>query len=85
MLGCMKAPETTIRVPVSLRERIRSAAARRGLKQAELVELALTELDQAEFLRSVAAVEWDEEADSEAREWDEAGLEGPLDPWDPQP
>jgi hypothetical protein len=78
----MSAAETTIRVPVRLRERIKTAAARRGMKQADLVELALTELDQAEFLRSVAAVDWDEEAAAEAREWDEAGLDGSVDPWD---
>lgn len=80
----MSSAETTIRIPVSLRERIKAAAARRGMKQADLVELALTELDQAEFLRSVAAVQWDEEAAAEARDWDEAGLDGRLDPWDPE-
>lgn len=78
------AEETTIRVPVSLRERIKVAAAKHGMRQADLVELALRELDQAEFVRAVAAVEWDSEATAEAREWDEADLGGPADPWEPQ-
>lgn len=82
----MSSPgETTIRVPTSLRERIKVEAARRGLKQADLIELALRELDQAEFLRAVSTVDWDEEAVAEARDWDEAELSGPMDPWEPRP
>lgn len=75
--------ETTIRVPVVLRERIKAEAAKRGVNQAQLVEIALRELDQAEFLRSVEAVDWDDEAEDEAREWDAADLSGDLDPWEP--
>ena len=76
-----RAAETTIRVPVNLRERIKAEAASRGMTQADLVDLALRELDQAEFLRALAAVEWDDEAIVEAREWDESDLAGSLDPW----
>lgn len=76
--------DTTIRVPISLRERIKAEATKRGLRQADLVELALRELAQADFLRAVAAVEWDDETIAEARVWDEADLSGPLDPWEPQ-
>lgn len=75
--------ETTIRVPVALRSRIKAQAARRGMKQADLIDLALRELDQADFLRAVAAVHWDDEAIAEAREWDEADLSGSLDSWEP--
>ena len=55
----MTSGETTIRVPVFLRERVKAEAARSGLTQADLIELARRELDQAEFLRAVGAVEWD--------------------------
>lgn len=79
----MKLEETTIRVPVGLRERIKAEANRRGLKQADLVELALRELDQADFLRAVAATEWDDATDTDAREWDDADLVGRIDPWEP--
>lgn len=80
----MKATqETTIRVPVVLRERIRAEAHRRGLKQADLVELALRELAQADFLRAVAATEWDAAAEAEAREWDDADVVDRIDPWEP--
>ena len=74
--------ETTIRVPVILRDQIRAEATSRGLKQADLLSLALRELEQADFLRSVAAVHWDEEATAEARAWDDAHLTS-LDPWTP--
>ena len=56
-----------------------------GLRPSTVIELALRELEQAEFLRSVAAIEWDDEAEAEARAWDEAGSEDPIDPWDPHP
>ena len=75
--------ETTIRVPVSLRNQIRSEAAQRRLKQADLISLALRELEQAEYLRAVAATDWDGEAAAEARQWDEADLSTELDPWEP--
>jgi hypothetical protein len=75
--------ETSIRVPVSLRDRIKTEASRLGLKQADLLGLALRELQQAEFLRAVAAVELDSAATVEATQWDEADLAGTLDPWDP--
>jgi hypothetical protein len=78
--------ETTIRVPVGLRDQIKVEAGRRGLRQADLLALALRELDQAEFLRAVEAADWEGEADAEAtaedREWDDADLTGPLDPWE---
>ena len=81
---CMSiTDETTIRVPVSLRDLIRSQAASHGLKQADLLSLALRELEQAEFLRSVAAVPWDETPDAEAQTWDDAELVSSLDPWQP--
>ena len=80
---CMSiTEETTIRVPVALRDQIRTQATVRGLKQADLLTLALHELEQAEFLRSVAAVDWDDD-DTEASQWDDADLTGPLDPWKP--
>ncbi|MDR1152890.1 MAG: hypothetical protein LBK72_10560 [Bifidobacteriaceae bacterium] len=82
------AHETTIRVPVSLRDRIRIEAGKRRLRQSDLLALALRELDQAEFLRAVEAANWDADADAEAaaenRAWDDADLTGPLDPWDPE-
>jgi hypothetical protein len=71
-------------VPVTLRDAIKAEASRHGLKQADLLELALRELKQADFLRAVAAVEWDAEAAAEAAEWDAADLSGRLDPWDPK-
>jgi Arc/MetJ-type ribon-helix-helix transcriptional regulator len=76
-------PETTIRVPVTLRERLRDHVRERGLKNADVIALALRELEQAEFLRAVAAVEWDAAAGAEADEWDEAdrGKVAP-DPWE---
>jgi len=74
--------ETTIRVPVALRDQIRTQATIRGLKQADLLTLALRELEQADFLRSVAEVHWDE-VDAETREWEDADLTGLLDPWEP--
>ncbi|MCL2471409.1 MAG: hypothetical protein FWF25_06685 [Propionibacteriaceae bacterium] len=77
--------ETTIRVPVSLRDQIRSGAVERRLKQADFISLALRELEQAEFLRSVAAIEWDDEAVRESQEWDEANLDSAMDPWEPTP
>jgi len=77
--------ETTIRVPVTLRDQIRSGAAERRLKQADYIGLALRELKQAEFLRSVAATAWDQDALTEAREWDQADLSTGLDPWEPKP
>jgi len=77
--------ESTIRVPVSLRDQIRSGAAQRRLKQADFIRLALRELEQAEFLRRVAAVNWDDETITEAQEWDQAHLSGGLDPWEPKP
>ena len=81
---CMSATvETTIRVPTGLRDQIRAGAARHRLKQADYLSLALRELEQAEFLRSVAQITWDAEALGEARPWDEAGLAGELDPWEP--
>ena len=73
-----------IRVPVSLRDRVRFEASRRGVTQADVLALAMRELAQADFLRAVAAVQWDEEAVAEAREWDGAHLSGSLDPWQPQ-
>ncbi|MDR2566080.1 MAG: hypothetical protein LBC97_08490 [Bifidobacteriaceae bacterium] len=76
------AEETTIRVPVAIRDEIKAEASRLGVKQADLLSLALRELKQAQFLRSVAAVEWDDEAAAEAAEWDAAGLAGELDPWE---
>ena len=77
--------ETTIRVPVILRDQIRSEAAKRRLKQADLISLALRELEHAEFLRTVAAIDWDDEAVAEAREWDAADLSSGVDPWNPKP
>lgn len=74
--------DTTIRVPVALRDHIKQEASKRGVKQATLIELALRELAQAEFLRAVSAVEWDDDARAEAREWDDADL-ATLDPWEP--
>ena len=77
--------ETTIRVPGELRDRLKAEAGRRGATQADVIVLALRELKQAEFLRAVAAVEWDAEAAAEAREWDAADLGGdPVDPWAPE-
>lgn len=73
--------ETTIRLPVALRDQIRAQARSHGLRQADLLGLALRELQQAEFLRAVAVVDWDDEADSQ--EWDEADLAADLDPWQP--
>lgn len=73
-----------IRVPVDLRDLVRSEAARRGVTQSDVLTLAMRELAQAEFLREVAAVRWDDEATAEAREWDDADLAGPLDPWEPE-
>lgn len=81
---CMSEADTTMRVPVELRDRIRRAASQRGLKQSALVELALRELEQAEFLRSVAAVQWDEAARDEADDWDAADLAESTDPWAPR-
>ena len=75
------AEETTIRVPVGLRDQIRLEAASHGLKQADLIRLALRELEQADFLRRVAATEWDDHADEQT--WDKADLVAPLDPWEP--
>jgi len=75
------AEETTIRVPVSLRDQIRSGAAERRLKQSDFISLALRELEQAEFLRTVAATNWD----AGAREWDDADLSTGMDPWEPGP
>ena len=77
------APSTdsSIRVPSVLRDRIRQAAARRGLKQAELLERALRELEQADFLRQVAATTWDDAALAEAKAWDDADLVSNVDPW----
>lgn len=72
--------ETTIRVPVALRDQIRVAAADYHLKQADLLRLALKELKQAEFLRAVAATTWDDE-NGEAAAWDAADL-ARLDPWE---
>jgi len=80
---CMSiTEETTIRVPVALRDQIRTQATERGLKQADLLTLALRELEQADFLRSVAEVDWGG-SDVEAHDWDEAELTGLLDPWEP--
>ena len=75
--------ETMIRVPATLRDQIRSQAAAHGLKQADLLRLALRELEQAEFLRSVASIKWDDEAQAESQAWDDAELSTPLDPWAP--
>ncbi|MCL1907684.1 MAG: hypothetical protein FWG08_07255 [Propionibacteriaceae bacterium] len=75
--------ETTIRVPVDLRDKIKAGATERRLRQAEYIDLAIKELEHAEFLRAVAAIEWDEEAIAEAREWDDAPLVANLEPWDP--
>jgi len=73
--------ETTIRVPVALRDLIRREAGARGLRQADLLRLALNELEQAEFLRSVAATAWDDAPEN--RDWDDADLVSPPDPWQP--
>ena len=75
--------ETTIRVPSALRDHIRTEANARGLKQADLIELALRELEQADFLKRVAGVEWDDEALAEAKAWDDAAIATALDPWVP--
>lgn len=84
MMICMSAGalETTIRVPIALRDRIREVAEKRGVKQSEAIELAFRELAQADFLRSVASVEWDAEAVAEALEWDDAAIDAPLEKWD---
>ncbi|MDR1295211.1 MAG: hypothetical protein LBK59_09730 [Bifidobacteriaceae bacterium] len=74
--------ETTIRVPTGLRDQIKGEARRRGLKQAELLAVALRELQQAEFLRAVAAADWGGATRTEDRQWDDADLAGPLDPWE---
>lgn len=80
---CMShSTDTTIRLSAALRDRIKEAAAKRGVKQSTVIELGLRELEQSEFLRSVAAVEWDDEAAAEADEWEDADLTGPFDPWD---
>ena len=47
-----------------------------------MLTLALRELEQADFLKSVAEIQWDE-ADTETRDWQDADLTGPLDPWEP--
>jgi len=73
--------ESSIRVPSVLRDHIRQAAAKRGLKQAELLERALRELEQADFLRQVAETAWDDDTLAEAKAWDEADLASNLDPW----
>ena len=72
--------ETTIRVPVALRDLIRDEAGARGLRQADLLRLALKELEQAEFLRSVAATTWDNAPEN--HDWDDADLVSGLDPWE---
>jgi len=46
---------------------------------------SLRELQQADFLRRVAEVEWGEGAQPEAKQWDDAELAASLDPWEPQP
>ncbi|MDR2113722.1 MAG: hypothetical protein LBO75_00390 [Bifidobacteriaceae bacterium] len=76
-------PDTTIRVSCSLREQVKAHAAQRGIKQADLIALALRELEQTEFLRAVAATEWDLESESEAKAWDGSDLAGGLEPWSP--
>ena len=73
-----------IRVPTDLRDRVRSEATKRGITQSDVLALAMRELEQAEFLRAVAAVRWDADAVAEAREWDDADLSTSLDPWEPR-
>ena len=79
------AEETTIRVPVALRDQVRIEATARGIKQSDVIALALRELQQADFLRRVAEVEWGQGAQHEAKQWDDAELAASLDPWEPQP
>jgi len=75
--------ETTIRLPVTLRDQIRSEAAAHGVRQADLLRLALRELEQAEFLRTVATTIWDDETIMGAQEWQDASLTDLADPWEP--
>jgi len=44
---------------------------------------ARAELKQAEFIRAVAATNWDT-SDNEAHAWDDATLASGLDPWEPK-
>jgi predicted transcriptional regulator len=80
----MSITETTIRVPGTLRDKVKAMAAHQGMTQAELIDRALRELEQAEFLRSVAATEWDAHADAETSAWDSSDLAGGMDPWQPR-
>ena len=44
---------------------------------------ARAELKQAEFIRAVAATNWDT-SEYEAHDWDDAVLTSGLDPWEPK-
>ena len=75
---------TTMKLPTTLRDRIKHNAKQRGQTMSEYVDSALRELEQAEFIRAAQAqrpdkqylqqfAEWDSGAGPELAEWS-----GPL-------
>ncbi|GAA4722690.1 hypothetical protein GCM10023216_10000 [Isoptericola chiayiensis] len=65
---------TSLRVSTELRDKIRDGAQRHRETQAEYIARALRELEQAEFLRAVAAERYDDEDLDEATDWLDADL-----------
>lgn len=71
---------TTVKVPVGLRDRVRRNARNHGMTLGDYLDRAVTELEQAEFIRAVQAQKPDDSYVAEAIELD--GLSAPVtDPW----
>ena len=67
---------TTIRVPITLRDIVRSEAATQGVSQAEYLARAVAAAQQADFLARAASQRPDQAYLDEFREWDGADLVG---------
>ena len=65
---------TTIKLPVDLRDLVRDGAAQHGCTQAEYINRAIREFEQAEFLRAAAAQRPDHQYEADFAEWDNSQL-----------
>ena len=71
---------TTVKVPVSLRDRVRRNARNHGLTLGDYLDRAVNELEQAEFIRAVQAQKPDAAYVADAMELD--AISAPItEPW----
>lgn len=71
----MTIEQTSLRVPTTLRDRIKAGAEQHGETQADYIARALRELEHRELIAAIAGeAPYDDEELAELYEWDQADL-----------